>query len=277
MRPDDLVGTVAAACEDLLKVYGGSGREVVALNGVGLQVPRASMTAIVGPSGSGKSSLLRILAGFDRPTAGRVLIGGVETTNLRPSNVRELRRRRIAYVFQRPADNLVAYVSVAGHLRQAARIRGRARGWRREADEILEVLGLSARSSHLPHQLSGGEQQRTAFAAAVIGSPDLVIADEPTGELDSRAGRALLGSVASLASRGTAFVVATHDPAVVDAAGRTYHLRHGSIEAESTTDRPLSVIDANGRVQLPPAWRELFPDRRAEIVVEDDGMRIVPP
>ena len=277
MQADARGDAMAATCEDLLKVYGDGGREVVALRGVGLDVPRASMTAVVGPSGSGKSSLLRILAGFDRPTAGRVLIGGVETTNLSASHVRALRRRRIAYVFQRPADNLVAYLSVAGHLRQAARIRRRSRAWRQEAEEILEALGLSARAAHLPHQLSGGEQQRAAFAAAVIAAPELVIADEPTGELDSEAGRALLESVASLTSRGTAFVVATHDPAVVEAAGRTYHLRHGSIEAESTTERPLSVIDADGRVQLPPAWRDLFPDRRADIVVEGDGMRIVPP
>lgn len=258
-------------------MYGGGGREVVALNGVGLELPRGAMTAVVGPSGSGKSSLLRILAGFDRPTAGRVVVGGVETTNLRPSSVRELRRRRIAYVFQRPADNLVSYLSVVGHLRQAARVRGAGRSWRREAYEILEVLGLLPRASHLPHQLSGGEQQRVAFASAVMGTPDLVIADEPTGELDTEAGRALLGSVASLAGRGTAFVIATHDVAVVEAAIRTYHLRHGSIEAESTTERPLSVIDARGRIQLPPAWRELFPTGRVEILVDEDGMRIVPP
>lgn len=277
MPADAAPAGVAAACDDVLKVYGEGGREVVALNGVALEFPRAAVTAVVGPSGSGKSSLLRILAGFDRPTAGRVSIGGVDTTTLRPSSLRELRRRRVAYVFQRPADNLVAYLSVVGHLRQAARIRGVGRSWRREAVEILHVLGLLPRAAHLPHQLSGGEQQRVAFAAALIGAPDLVVADEPTGELDTDAGRALLTSVGSLADRGTAFVIATHDAAVVEAANRTYHLRHGSIEAESTTDRPLSVIDARGRIQLPPAWRELFPGARAEVIVDDDGMRIVPP
>ncbi len=270
-------GATAASCDGVVRVYGGSGADVFALKGVDVDVPAGAVTAIVGPSGSGKSSLLRILGAFDRPTAGRVRIGGMETTALPDRRLREIRRRHVGYVFQRSAENLVAYLSVDDHLRESARIR---RAGARSADRarvLLGALGLEGRSRHLPHELSGGEQQRLAFAAAVVGEPALVVADEPTGELDASSAAALIHAVRSLASRGTAFVIATHDPAVVAAADRTYHLRHGSLEAESTTGGPLSVIDAAGRIQLPATWPELFPDARARIEVEDDHIRIVRP
>jgi len=267
----------AASCRGVVKVYGSPGSDVVALKGVDLDFARAQVTAVVGPSGSGKSSLLRIVGAFDRPTAGRVVIGDVETTGLPDRALRALRRRSVSYVFQRPAENLVSYLSVADHLRQAARVRGAAAGWRDRADELLGLLRLDDRAEHLPHQLSGGEQQRLALATALIGSPALVVADEPTGELDAASAATLLGAVRSVAATGTAFAIATHDPAVVTAADRTYHLRHGSVEAESTTDRALAVIDAAGRIQLPANWPELFPDARARIEVGDDEIRIVPP
>ena len=268
---------LAASCNGVVKIYYTLAGEVAALKGVDLQFPASAMSAVVGPSGSGKSSLLRIIGGFDRPTAGRVRLGDEETSGLKPRELRKLRRRSVGYVFQRPADNLVPYLSVLDHLRQAARIRGRLRGWQTEADEVLSALGLSERAAHLPRELSGGEQQRAAFAVAAMGSPTLVIADEPTGELDSESTENLLSSVAALAGRATAFIIATHDAAVVREAERTYLLRHGSVAAESREDRSLSVIDADGRIQLPPGWNDLFPSGRAEIVVEDDSMRIVPP
>jgi putative ABC transport system ATP-binding protein len=267
----------AASCDGVVKIYYTLAGEVAALKGVDLRFPAASMSAVVGPSGSGKSSLLRIIGGFDRPTAGRVRLGGEETSGMGARELRKLRRRSVGYVFQRPADNLVPYLSVIEHLRQAARIRGRLTGWRSEAEEILGALGLSDRAEHLPKELSGGEQQRAAFAAASMGNPALVIADEPTGELDSESTKDLLRSVVALTARNTAFIIATHDPAVVSAAERAYLLRHGSVAAESREDRSLSVIDADGRIQLPPGWNELFPAGRAEIVVEGDSMRIVPP
>ena len=268
---------LAASCEGVVKIYYTLAGEVAALKGVDLRFPAASMSAVVGPSGSGKSSLLRIIGGFDRPTAGRVRLGDEETGGMRARDLRKLRRRTVGYVFQRPADNLVPYLSVLDHLRQAARIRGRLQGWRSEAEEILAALGLSDRAEHLPRELSGGEQQRAAFAAAAMGNPVLVIADEPTGELDSESTADLLRSVAALTGRNTAFIIATHDAAVVRAAERTYLLRHGSVAAESREDRSLSVIDTDGRIQLPTGWNEIFPAGRAEIVVEGDSMRIVPP
>ncbi len=260
-----------------MKVYQGPAGEVSALKGVDVELPASAVTALVGPSGSGKSTLLRILAGFDRPTAGSVVIGGVETNGLRPSALRALRRRTIGYVFQRPAENLVSYLTVRQHLRQAARLGGASAGWADRADDLLATMNLTDRADHRPGELSGGEQQRAAFAAVLMTTPALVVADEPTGELDSASARDLLACVASASGRGTAFAIATHDPATEASASRTYHLRHGSVEAEARNDRRLSVIDDAGRIQLPADWRALFPEGRAEIQRGDDHLRIVPP
>jgi putative ABC transport system ATP-binding protein len=268
---------IAASCTGVVKVYQGSAGEVAALRGVDVEIPSGAVTAFVGPSGSGKSSLLRILAGFDRPTAGSVRIGSVETNGLGPAALRALRRRTIGYVFQRPADNLVSYLTVRQLMRQSARIAGLSRDWSERADELLASMDLSGRADHRPAELSGGEQQRVSFAAALMAHPTLVAADEPTGELDSGSAREVIGYMTRAAADGTAFVIATHDPDVASVADRTFHLRHGSIEAEARDMRRLSVIDEAGRIQLPADWRRLFPDGRAQIREERDHMRIEPP
>jgi putative ABC transport system ATP-binding protein len=264
----------AASCSGLVKIYWTATGEVHALKGVDASFPAAAMSAVVGPSGSGKSSLLRILAGLDRPTAGQVRVGGVGLSGLSVTRLRRLRRRLLGYVFQRPADNLIPYLTAAEHLAMAARLRGVPA---RDGDDLLELLGLADRRHHRPGQLSGGEQQRLAFARAVVGDPPLVVADEPTAELDRASGAALLAAVGALAGRGTALVLATHDPAVVGRAERTLYLRHGAMEAEATRQQALSVIDDAGRVQLPPEALELFPNRRARIGVEQGRVWIGPP
>lgn len=266
---------VAASCRGLVKIYWTATGEVHALKGIDAEFPAGALTAVVGPSGSGKSSLLRILAGLDRATAGTFQVGDVNLSGLGPRHLRRMRRRLVGYVFQRPSDNLVSYLSVRQHVRLAARLRGRAHD--RSADQLLRALGIDHRRDHLPHQLSGGEQQRVAFAQAVIGSPGLVVADEPTAELDSHTAAELLATVRSLADAGASFVLSTHDPQVVEMADRTLHLRHGALEAESSERRTLSVIDEAGRIQLPPKALELFRDRRAVIDVEDGEVRISPP
>jgi len=272
-------------CAGLVKIYWTPTGEVHALKGIDARFPTAAVSAVVGPSGSGKSSLLRILAAMDRATAGSVSVGGARLDGLSGTRMRQLRRRLLGYVFQRPADNLIPYMNLTEQLMLAARLRGMPR--RRAAaqlDELLGALGVGDRGHHLPRQLSGGEQQRVAFARAVIGDPPLVVADEPTAELDADSGAALLTTVRALAVRGTAFVVATHDQAVVQAADRTLYLRHGAVEAEATRPEAaawgherLSVIDDAGRVQLPPDALKLLGGRRARIGVEGGRVWIEPP
>ena len=255
-----------------MKIYWTGTGEVHALKGVDAEIRKGSITAVVGPSGSGKSSLLRLLACMDRPTAGTVTIGGVETSGLGARRLRMV-RRRVGYVFQRPSDNLVPYLSAAEHMSLTARLKGT----RLRDLSGLELLGLGARADHRPHQLSGGEQQRLAFAQALVGDPVLVVADEPTAELDSTSTSSLLRSMSEVADRGATIVVSTHDPAVVRTADRTYFLRHGALEAETSEARFLSVIDDSGRIQLPPKALELFPARRAVIDFDENGVRITPP
>jgi putative ABC transport system ATP-binding protein len=272
-------------CTGLVKIYWTPTGEVNALKGIDATFPAAAVSAVVGPSGSGKSSFLRILAAMDRATAGRVAVGGTELTGLSVSGLRRMRRTLLGYVFQRPADNLIPYMDLTEQLMHAARLRGLPRRTAAsQLDELLGALGVGDRRHHLPRQLSGGEQQRVAFARAVIGDPPLVVADEPTAELDAESGQALLATVRELASRGTAFVVATHDQAVVEAADRTLYLRHGAVEAESTRPQAdpsgrerLSVIDDAGRVQLPSEALKLFGGRRARIGVEGGRVWIEPP
>lgn len=263
----------AASCSGLVKIYWTASGEVHALKGIDAIFPRRSVTAVVGPSGSGKSSLLRILAGLDVATAGTVRIGDTNVAGLKARALRRVRRKFTGYVFQRPSDNLVPYLTVGGHMKQAARLRRT----KLDANELLERLGLGGRADHKPDQLSGGEQQRLAFAQAVVGNPYMVVADEPTSELDSKSAAALLDTVSSLADLGVSFVLSTHDPEVVRVAERTLHLRHGALEAESHQMRTLSVIDHSGRIQLPPGALEMFPDRRGVIEVDAEGVRITPP
>ena len=270
-----MAAELAASCVGVVKIYKSATGEVNALRGVDATFPKETVTAVVGPSGSGKSSLLRILAGMDRPTAGSVQIGGQDIVGAKPRALRRLRREKLGWVFQRPADNLISYLTVGQHLELAGRIRGREDD--AEIDMILTRLGIDKRRSHLPGQLSGGEQQRVAFAQALVGSPELVIADEPTAELDSRTASALIDTVSSFTDLGITFLLSTHDAELVQAADRTVHLRHGAMEAESEATRLLSVIDEAGRIQLPPKALKLFGSRRAVIEVDENGVRITPP
>ena len=258
-----------------MKIYWTATGEVHALKGIDAAFPGGAITAVVGPSGSGKSSLLRILGGMDPPTAGSVRIGEIDLSGMGRRRLRRVRRALVGYVFQRPSDNLISYLSARDHVRLAGRLRGGGRS--HEVDQILESLGLAERRNMLPRHLSGGEQQRLAFAQAIVGRPALVVADEPTAELDSETASALIRAIRGLARDGSTFVVSTHDPDVVRRADQVLALRHGALEAETREARRLSVIDEAGRIQLPPEALKLFPGRRAEIAVADGHVRITPP
>ena len=215
-----------AQCRSLVRTYTTASGRVDALKGVDIDIERAAITAVVGPSGSGKSSLLRILAGLDRPTNGSALVGETDVGAARPRGLRAL-RRNVGYVFQRPSDNLISYLTLSEHLQMSARLRGVAPP---EPAEILEPLGLAHRADHRPSELSGGEQQRAAFAQAIVGDPLLVVADEPTAELDSETAAGLLEVVSGLPERGLTVVMATHDAAAMQIAGSTILLHHGEVQ-----------------------------------------------
>jgi ABC-type lipoprotein export system ATPase subunit len=197
---------------------------VRALHEIDADVERRRLTVVAGPSGSGKSSLLRVLAGLQRPTAGEVEVEGTDLGRLRAAPLRRLRRRAMGIVLQDPADNLLDYLPAAEQVELAARLRGADPA---ETESLLDTVGLADRAGSYPAELSGGEQQRVAFAAAAIGDPALLLADEPTAELDAAAGDGLVETMRSLVARSATLVVASHDPAVIAAADHVVELRDG--------------------------------------------------
>lgn len=218
--------TAAAVCRDVRKVYRTLDEEVEALKGVDKDFPSGRITTIAGPSGSGKSSLLRILACIDRPDSGSVRIGDTEIAGMGARGRRSLRRTAVGYVFQNPVDNLVEYLDAVEQLRLAARLRG-VRPDEEEIDRLLEVLGMSHRRSHRPLHMSGGEQQRLSVACAVMGHPSIVVADEPTAELDSGSADRVLEAFGQLRGEGVAFIISSHDARVIESTDHLLRLEHG--------------------------------------------------
>jgi putative ABC transport system ATP-binding protein len=214
---------VPARCVDLVKTYRTPTGAVHALRGVTLTFPAGALTAVVGPSGSGKSSLLRVLTGIDRATSGDMWVGPRNVGRTSARGLRRLRREVVGYVFQRPSDNFLPNLTIGQHLHLAARS---SQG---PGDvEILDRLGIGHRIDHLPDELSGGEQQRAAFAQAVV------VADEPTAELDSESGKLVMDGVRALVESGVTFVVATHDGAVRKLADEVIELDHGKVKGTHT-------------------------------------------
>ena len=228
-EPDEAVVTATAVA----KHYGAGDGTVHALRGVDLTVHRGEFVAIMGPSGSGKSTLMHILAGLDGPTSGSVRIGGREIAGLGDAELTALRRDRIGFVFQ--AFNLVPTLDVMANVLLPFELRGRRPSRDEQAfiGRLLDELGLADRMAHRPRELSGGQQQRVAIARALAGRPELVVADEPTGNLDSRTGREVLRLLAAASSRhGRAIAMVTHDPIAAAHADRVVFLADGRVVAE---------------------------------------------
>jgi putative ABC transport system ATP-binding protein len=228
-------GTVPAVpvveARDVTKVYQLDGVEVRALDGVDLAVGPGDSLAIMGPSGSGKSTLLGLLGGLDRPTAGRLEFGGRDVAAMSDDELATVRNRVVGFVFQ--SFQLLPRTPAVGNVGLPLVYRGVGRvERRRRAVEALQAVGLGHRLTHRPSQLSGGEQQRVAIARALVTEPQMLLADEPTGNLDSRSGQEVLDLLAGLhAERGVAVVVVTHDPNVAARFDRTVHVRDGRLEA----------------------------------------------
>ncbi|GAA3041223.1 ABC transporter ATP-binding protein [Streptomyces olivoverticillatus] len=232
---------IAAATTDLSKVYGSGDTQVVALDRVGIAFREGEFTAIMGPSGCGKSTLMHCAAGLDSPTSGSVRIGTTELSTLNDRQLTELRRDRIGFIFQ--AFNLLPTLTALENITLPLAIAGR-RPDRQWLDRVVSMVGLSRRLDHRPAQLSGGQQQRVAVARALVSRPAIIFGDEPTGNLDSRAGAEVLGFLRdSVRELGQTVVMVTHDPVAVGYADRVVFLSDGHLVDEMTRPTPDRVLD----------------------------------
>jgi ABC-type lipoprotein export system ATPase subunit len=279
-------------CENLVRIYQSGSVEVQALQGLDLAVDSGEMVAVVGASGSGKSTLLSILAGVDAPTAGRVRVDQSNLLDMTRADRVRYRRHTVGLVRQQTAANLIPYLTARQMVdlpMTAARTPGRVR--RKRAAELLDLLGVAECAERRPAELSGGQQMRVAIAVALANEPRVLLADEPTGELDSATSAAVFGLLRETNQRlGVTVVIVTHDPAVSGQVERTVAIRDGRTSSEvlrrtATGDdgapqviaEEYAVMDRAGRIQVPRDYREaLALTRRVRLVLEADHVAIRP-
>jgi putative ABC transport system ATP-binding protein len=220
---------------DLTKVYAQGEIEVIALNRINLEIKDGEFLVLMGPSGSGKSTLLHIIAGIDRPTSGSCIVQGVDLQELDESELADWRNQNIGFVFQ--TFNLIPVLTAYENVELPLLLTGMSRKQRRQQVETaLELVGLADRMNYLPRQLSGGQEQRVAIARAIVTDPTLVVADEPTGDLDSHAAQEVLSILQSLnRSLGKTIIMVTHDPKAASFGSRIVHLEKGELLSDSET------------------------------------------
>ncbi len=273
-------------CSGLFKIYKAAELEVVALRGLELTVGGGEIIAIVGASGSGKSTLLNILAGYDAPSAGTVRVGNYDLLQMTNREVVEYRRHEVGFIWQETSRNLFPYLSALENVELPMVISGAPGSERRQrARELLDVVGLAHRADHKPAQLSGGEQQRVAIAVGLSNQPPLLLADEPTGELDDETGEEVLELLNTVNTDiGTTVIIVTHDPAIATSVGRSIAIKDGKTSTETTREvsfeRKLGgdasdteeflLIDSAGSVQIPrEILDELSIGRRVRVDMKD--------
>jgi ABC-type lipoprotein export system ATPase subunit len=288
-------------CENLVKIYKVDTLEVVALQGLDLEVAQGEMVALVGASGSGKSTLLNILGALDEPSAGRCIVGGHDLTRLSEAQRTRYRGFVAGQIWQQSGRNLLPELTAAENVELPQMLGGVGMFRRtRKARELLNLVGLGGMTRKRPHQLSGGEQQRVAVAAALANGPTLLLADEPTGELDSLTAGEIFGLLRSLNQQlGLTTVIVTHDAAIAAQVDRTIAIRDGRTSTETVrreaplaaaSDRASAVIglsgethaesvliDRVGRLQLPHEATEQIPfGGRAEVRILGDHVELWP-
>jgi putative ABC transport system ATP-binding protein len=243
---DAIAAPAAVEAVSLARRYGEGENAVHALRGVSLQVPSGQYTAVMGPSGSGKSTLMHLLAGLDRPTDGRVRIGGADVTEMNDNALTKLRREHVGFVFQ--AFNLLPTLSAEENIVLPARIAGRKLD-RKAVDALIERVGLTDRRDHKPAELSGGQQQRVAVARALVTKPTVLFADEPTGNLDSRAGAEILTLLReAVDTEGQTILMVTHDPRAAAQADRVLFLADGVAVRDMASPTEDGVLAAMAEI-----------------------------
>jgi len=279
-------------CDNLVRIYQSDKIEVQALQGLDLLVTNGEMVAIVGASGSGKSTLLNVLSGLDLPTAGRARVGDWDLLSMSHADRLRYRRSVVGFVWQQTSRNLLPYLSATENVMLPMAFAGlRAKARRRRAAELLDALEMGEKAKRRPGQLSGGEQQRVAIAVALANRPQVLFADEPTGELDSVTGEDVFAALRS-ANRdlGATVVIVTHDAAVATQVQRTVAIRDGRTSSEvvrhtevdehghsSVIAREYAVLDRSGRMQLPPEYRAaLGLENRVRLELEPDHVGVWP-
>jgi len=283
-------------CDNLVKIYKIAELEVVALQGLDLVVGPGELLGIVGASGSGKSTLMNVLGGLDRPSAGRAWVDGLDLLKLSNAELNQYRRTRVGFVWQQGARNLIPYLNALENIKLPMTLAGQAgRVAQKRAEELLEMVELKERMKHRLSELSGGEQQRVAIAVALANQPRLLLADEPTGELDSTTALTIYQMFQKLNSElGLTTLIVSHDPSIARHVNRVVAIRDGKLATETVRSRgsrsafgasheaeeifeELTVLDSAGRLQIPKEFLAHFGIRgRARIELTEEGILILP-
>jgi len=286
------MGEPFIVCDNLVKIYKVADLEVVALQGLDLTVNRGELMAIIGNSGSGKSTLLNILGGLDRPSAGRVMVGNRDLLKMDDRDMVMYKRDVVGFVWQQSGRNLIPYLTALENVQIPMIIAGKPVAEQREwAKEVLNAVGLGHRLNHRLSQLSGGEQQRVAIAIGLANRPPMLLADEPTGEVDTATAGVIYGIFRRLNEEyGTTVVIVSHDPAIAFRVDRVVAIRDGRTSTETVrriqvegeaegdqTHEEFVVMDAAGRIQIPRDYVErLGMGRRVRVDLEDGRIVVRP-
>ncbi|MEU2545524.1 ABC transporter ATP-binding protein [Streptomyces roseolus] len=279
------------ACDRLVRIFTTDGVEVQALQGLDLLVKEGELMALVGASGSGKSTLMNILAGLDVPTAGAARVAGFDLLAMTGKDRLRYRREVVGFVWQQTARNLLPYLTAAQNVALPLQLAGRKGKRAERAEELLAMMDIAHCRDRRPHQLSGGQQQRVAIAVALAGGPKVLLADEPTGELDSATGEQVFASFRRANEElGTTIVIVTHDQAVAGEVRRTVAIRDGRTSSEvlrrtevdvegqeSLVAREYAMLDRAGRLQLPADYTAaLGMEHRVALELERDHIGVWP-
>ncbi|GAA0400644.1 ABC transporter ATP-binding protein [Acrocarpospora corrugata] len=274
-------------CDNLVRIFKTEGVEVVALQGLDLLIEKGELIAIVGASGSGKSTLLNVLSGLDVPTAGLAKVAGMDLLSMTSRDRLRYRRSVVGFIWQQTARNLLPYLTGHENVLLPMQLAGNKRDARRRAAELLELLGVADCAGRRPGELSGGQQQRIAIAVALANQPEVILADEPTGELDSDTSEEVFGALRR-ANRelGVTAVIVTHDPTVSEQVDRTVGIRDGRTSSETLRRTSVdgdviaeeyAVLDRVGRLQLPRDFTNaLDMERRVRLELERDHIGVWP-